>query len=300
LSVPDRHEGGALYHGGILPTRRKLHYGPHPILGGEEVINLGVGNHLQVQGGTIRMAPIGTDGGTAMFGEYASIYKAGEVRVAGLIQDGGGYWYSNPTSDEFGVPLQAIDKFLQYDATHFCPDQKGAASPHVIPPTANAWFLVANGTAPLEQLKWQIELNGGLGLYAGLYCPLVGLPFRAQIVDAEFEVRVYTDRTQVEVGAGLFRKGTSSGSTAGSGADQVMISGGGSLATNYLGGTGSYIINVDSFTPHIARPDFYSYYLVCYLYLNGPLAADSGVEILSARVDYQIREASGEYFHPSL
>jgi len=299
LAIPDRQEGGSIPHGRLLPTRRKIHYNYSPIMGGEEVINLGLSNHLQVNSGTIRMATVGSDSGNALMGEMASIYKAGEVRVGGNIQDGGGYWYSDPAGDEYGEPLQAINKYLSFDASAMVPKQDAAspASPHALQ-SDNNWFLDQNGGNPFTtgwQRRWLLNIQKpSSNFYFPLYVPLVGLPFRAQLDEVEFKLYCHiASQTGMSYGAGVYRRGSGQ-------ADVTPISG--TFTPVTFGSTGNKTLPVDSFTPHLIRPDLYSYFAAFFVYTTATLGSstDCGVQVNLCEVKYSIREASGEYYHPSL
>jgi hypothetical protein len=294
LSDPDRQEGGVIAHGRLNPARRKLHFAISPLPGGEEVLNLGTGNHMNVQGGQLRMATVGSDGGDAAYMEYASIYKAGEVRVAGNIQDGGGYWYSNQTSDEFGEPLLAISKYLQFDASAFyCADN--GVSPQDPTLASNRWYIQDFGTRPLTQVGWNVRVNGPAGYFLPLYLPLVGLPFRAQLEEFEVDVECSAVVADLEYGVALYRRSALT-------TDAVMISGGGSLTTAALGSTGAHTIQAGAFTPHLIRPDLYAYFAAVWVRATAvtPGTVDAGIYVTRAQLKYTIREASGEYYHPTL
>lgn len=293
LSIPDRQEGGVIAHGGLVPTRRKLHFGIHPTPGGEEVLNLGTGNHMNLQGGQLRMSTIGSDGGQAIYGEMASVYKVGEVRVGGNIQDGGGYWYGDSAGDEFGEPLQALNKYLAFDPSMFYP---GGQTLTPMDPTlsANHWRFDKNGSSPAYSCGWEtnVTITSGQLYQNPLFCALPSIPFRAQLVGLEWEVEVVTNRVELEFGCSLHRRGIARN-------DVTIVSNSGSVATTALT-TGNRTLDAGT-VAHLARPDLYVYYAVFWIKAvaaNTNLGA--GIYVGGCRLRYQIREASGEYYHPTL
>lgn len=293
LSEPagDRQEGGYIVHSRVLPARRKIRFDVSPVLGGEEVIDLGTGNHLQMRGGTLRMAPVGSDGGNSVFGELASIYKASQVRVAGTIQDGGGYWYSNPTSDEYGEPLQAIGKVLSYDPGSFTPAGQNV-TPQSTTPAGNIWRMGVFGTRPVQGPAWVYNASGTNAYAWPLFCPLPGIPFRSQLVDFEWEMELHTVVATLTFGVSVYRRGIDP-------TDLTMITNGGAVSLS-APGIGLHQLNAGTLS-HLARPDLYTYYAAFWIYITGAQSSiDAGIYVTGCRLEYEIREASGEYYHPTL
>lgn len=291
--IPDRQEGGyAIFHSRITPARRHIEFAQSAIAGGEEVINLGLGNHLQANEGTIRMAPLGSSDGDAIFLEKAGVYKASTVRSTGTVNNGAGYWYSEETSDEYGVPLQAIEKKLSYDASHFqCQNPQGE-TPHTISPVGNTWTINTVGTRPNISQHWRFQNSTGSAQYCPpLICPLVGLPLNARLDEVIFHLYVEALFAATEFGAQVYYKR----------AGNNLVTPIGTLTT---AGLAAGIRTVACDIPvggHQIDVGSRSYFAVFWIYNTGAVANfDNDIRVELCEVTYSIREASGVYYHPTL
>lgn len=291
--IPDRQEGGyAIFHSRITPARRHIEFAQSAIAGGEEVINLGLGNHLQVNEGTIRMAPLLSNDGDAIFMEKGGIYKASTVRSNGLVTAGAGYWYSDNASDEYGAPLKAQPKKLSYDASHFQCQNVGGETPHTITPAGNTWTINTTGTRPNVSQGWRFQNSTGLNQYCPpLLCPLVGLPLNARLDAVKFHVYVNDLFAQLEFGAQAYYRQ----------AGNNLVTPLGTLSTAGLA-AGVHAVECDiAVAGHQINVGTRAYFAVFWIYNLSAIAnLDSKIEVQACEVEYSIREASGVYYHPTL
>lgn len=295
LTTPDRQEGGIVgVHGRLNSVSRPLRF--ENSLSGQEVIHLGGKNHLTLDGGTIRMSPLGTENGNAIFMERGQICRAEVVRAEGPPSGGGqGFCYVDQASvSEYGDNLE-VTKYYNYDATHFCPMKDSAqVSPWVGGP--NSWYLDSPGPLPIATYDayWRMTFDTPGAIWnVGLACPIVGIPMQCKLVSVEFGVDVVSIVSGLEFGVGVYRRPRALANTD-------LINAGGVVTMQAMPSTGEVWFAPDAIDTSSLRDIMYTgsyaYYAVLFVYSStAQTSQDIGIRVSCCRVTTKILEASGIY-----
>lgn len=292
--VVERQEGGVIAHGRLIPYNRSLIFEPTAIAG-HVAINTSKSD-IQLEGGDLRLDGVGDDGGGSIYMEQGPIYKAAEVRVAGIIQDGGGYWYGDAAGNERAEPLQAVNKYLSYHPTVFQPaPSTSQIYPNDTVGADNSWAYSVFGSGTSFSCYWRVTVNfAGAGQTRSIFCPLVGLPFRARIVECHFLVTVDTIVSDLEYGVSVWRHDEDTGNTP------ICLNPTGAPTYEDFPGTGPYFFDTNGINAYLLRPDLEVYFAKFDVRAKGAYIGPAGIRITGCRAKYEIREASGEYYHPTL